>query len=109
MYNATDYINLPNSTIDTYTTNISTGVINSPAAIFSTTNNPSSLRVSGDAEFDGDITIKGVKLNDMLADIQKRLAILVPDPAKLEHFEALQKAYQQYKTLEALCELSNKK
>ena len=40
-----------------------------------------------------------------LEDIQKRLAILVPDPAKLEHFAALKKAYDHYKLLEALCEL----
>jgi hypothetical protein len=41
----------------------------------------------------------------MLTTIEKRLAILTPDPAKLEHFAALQKAYQHYKTLEALCEV----
>jgi hypothetical protein len=40
--------------------------------------------------------------------ISKRLAILVPDPDKLEHFEALKKAYNHYKTLEALCELPTK-
>jgi hypothetical protein len=45
----------------------------------------------------------------MLTTIEKRLAILTPDPAKLEHFEALQKAYQHYKTLEALCEIPEKK
>jgi hypothetical protein len=45
----------------------------------------------------------------MLATIEKRLSILTPDPAKLEHFEALQKAYQHYKTLEALCEIPEKK
>jgi hypothetical protein len=45
----------------------------------------------------------------MLATIEKRLAILTPDPAKLEHFEALQKAYDHYKTLEALCEVPEKK
>ena len=66
------------------------------------------LQVSGDAEFEGDVKIKGVSIGKALADIQKRLAILVPDPAKLEHFEALKKAYDHYKTLEALCELPTK-
>lgn len=67
------------------------------------------LHVTSDAEFDGDIKWKGRSLGDMLTTIEKRLAILTPDPAKLEHFESLQKAYQHYKTLEALCELPNKK
>lgn len=65
----------------------------------------SSLQVQGDANFEGDVKIKGVSIAKALEDIQKRLAILVPDPAKLEHFAALKKAYEHYKTLEALCEL----
>ena len=73
-----------------------------------TTNNTSGLHVSTDAVFDGDIKWKGRSLGDMLITIEKRLAILTPDPAKLEHFEALQKAYQHYKTLEALCEIPEK-
>jgi hypothetical protein len=40
--------------------------------------------------------------------LEKRLAILQPDPEKLEHFDALQKAYEHYKTLEALCQLPKK-
>ena len=63
------------------------------------------LKVTGTAEFDSDVTIKGVSIAKTLEDIQSRLAILVPDPAKLEHFAALKKAYEHYKTLEALCEI----
>lgn len=63
------------------------------------------LSVTGDAEFEGDVKIKGVSLANTLESINKRLAILVPDPAKLEHFAALKKAYEHYKTLEALCEI----
>jgi len=66
------------------------------------------LQVTGDADFAGDITLKGVSLSETLDAINKRLAILVPDPEKLEHFEALQKAYNHYKVLEALCELPKK-
>jgi hypothetical protein len=36
--------------------------------------------------------------------IENRLAILQPDPKKLKKFEALQKAYNHYKMLEALCD-----
>jgi len=72
------------------------------------TNPKSSLEVSGDANFDGDIKWKGRSLGDMLETIENRLAILVPDPEKLEHFEALKKAYEHYKTLEALCTMPTK-
>jgi hypothetical protein len=73
------------------------------------TTSPAGLHVTSDASFDGDIKWKGRSLGDMLTTIEKRLSILTPDPAKLEHFEALQKAYKHYKTLEALCEIPEKK
>jgi hypothetical protein len=52
-----------------------------------------------------DIKINGKSLTTTIEAIEARLAILVPNPKKLEHFEALKKAYDNYKTLEALCEL----
>lgn len=67
-----------------------------------------SLQVTGDADFEGDVKIKGKSILTTLETIEKRLAILQPDPEKLEHFEALQKAYEHYKTLEALCQLPKK-
>jgi len=74
----------------------------------STSSNPSSLSVKGDAEFEGDVKIRGVSIAKTLEAINDRLAILQPDPAKLEHFAALKKAYEHYKTLEALCEIPKK-
>lgn len=74
-----------------------------------TNNTNSGLQVNGDASFDGDIKWRGRSLGDMLRSIEDRLAILTPDPAKIEHFEALKKAYEHYKTLEALCTLPDKK
>ena len=67
------------------------------------------LKVQGDAEFEGKVMINGRNISEFLETISKRLAILVPDPEKLEHFEALKKAYNHYKTLEALCELPKEK
>ena len=55
-----------------------------------------------------DIKVGGRSLKEFMDSMEKRLAILVPDPKKLEHFEALRKAYEHYKTLEALCELPKK-
>jgi len=63
------------------------------------------IQVKGDAEFEGKVMINKRDLGEFMEAMSKRLAILVPDPAKLEHFEALKKAYNHYKTLEALCEL----
>lgn len=67
-----------------------------------TTSNPSSLEVKGDAIFDGNITWKGKNLGELLSTIEDRLAILQPDPKKLEKYAALKKAYDHYKTLEKL-------
>lgn len=77
---------------------------NNTAGSWNTISNPG-LTCSGDANFEGDVKIKGISIAKALDDINKRLAILVPDPAKLEHFAALKKAYDHYKLLEALCEL----
>jgi hypothetical protein len=80
--------------------------VTSPSTLI--TSNTSSatpgITVKGDAEFEGDIKIDGVSLRDTIKAITDRLAILVPDPKKLEKYEALQKAYKHYKLLESLCE-----
>ena len=68
-----------------------------------------SIKVTGDAEFDGNVTIKGKDLVSFMETLEKRLAILQPDPKKLEKFEALKKAYNHYKMLEALCEIEDDK
>lgn len=78
----------------------------SPWSIGSSSTTPApGLKVSGDAEFEGKVMINGRNISEFMETISKRLAILVPDPEKLEHFEALKKAYEHYKTLEALCEV----
>jgi hypothetical protein len=66
-----------------------------------------SIQVKGDADFDGDVKLKGKSLTSWMETMEKRLAILVPDPKKLEKFEALQKAYNHYKMLEALCDIED--
>lgn len=74
---------------------------------YSTVPDPN-FKVAGDAEFEGDVKIQGRSILEILDTIEQRLAILRPDPEKLEHFEALKKAYDNYKMLEALCQLPSK-
>ena len=81
----------------------------SPWTISSGSTTPApGLKVNGDAEFEGKVMINGRNISEFMETISKRLSILVPDPAKLEHFAALKKAYEHYKTLEALCEIPKK-
>ena len=56
---------------------------------------------------DADIKIGNRSLKTFMDTMEKRMAILQPDPKKLEKFEALQKAYEHYKHLERLCELDD--
>ena len=70
---------------------------------WTTAPNPYVYTTTGDANFGGDVKIQGISITETLAKIQERLAILVPDPARLEKYEALKQAYEHYKLLEALC------
>jgi hypothetical protein len=83
----------------TYTTNGTTGY---SQPWVTTTGAPSTLEVKGDANFEGDIKFKGRSLQELFSKIEDRLVILQPDPAKLEKYEALRKAYDHYKLLEKL-------
>ena len=51
-----------------------------------------------------DITVDGKSLKTFINKMEERLAILVPDPKKLEQFAALKKAYEHYKLMESLCQ-----
>lgn len=112
MINSSYSFNVPSYSIGAIGTSgsflTSTGANGTSWTTAGTSSSHATLKVTGTAEFDSDVTIKGVSIAKTLEDIQRRLAILVPDPAKLEHFAALKKAYEHYKTLEALCEIPKK-
>jgi hypothetical protein len=101
----TTYTN-PYTFTTTGTSNIATGYVTSNGTWATGTSTPS-IQVKGDADFDGDVKLKGKSLTSWMETMEKRLAILVPDPKKLEKFEALQKAYNHYKMLEALCDIED--
>jgi len=78
----------------------------SPTYSWNTLNNPGTVQITGagiEMDADADITIGGRSMKKLLDGIEQRLSILVPDPKKLERYEALKQAYEHYKTLEALC------
>ena len=104
--------NLSTSTITISTTSsgyvYSSGLNGTSWSSISSVSSHPGLSVSGDADIKGDLTVNGISVLDTLEAINQRLAILVPDPNKLEHFEALRKAYEHYKLMEALCDLPKK-
>ena len=59
------------------------------------------LTVKGDAEFEGDIKLKGKSLNDVLEKIEERLAILHPNEDLENRWEDLRALRNAYKELEA--------
>lgn len=65
-----------------------------------TTNN-NQFTVKGDAEFEGEITIKGKNLSDMFEKIEERLAILRPNEELEKRWEDLRALRNAYKELEA--------
>ena len=70
-------------------------------------NNPPTVHITGtgiDMAAGTDISIDGKSLKTFMNKMEERLAILVPDPSKLEKFEALKKAYEHYKLMESLCQ-----
>ena len=59
------------------------------------------LKVNGDAEFDGDVVIKGKSINDSLERIEERLAIFRPNQELEEKWENLRGLRKAYMELEA--------
>jgi len=58
------------------------------------------LRVKGDAEFEGDLKVKGKSIVDTLEKIEERLAILHRNEALEEKWEELRNLAKKYKALE---------
>jgi hypothetical protein len=60
-----------------------------------------SLSVKGDADFEGEVTLKGKSLTDMFEKIEERLAILHPNPELEDKWDELKDLANRYKELEA--------
>ena len=59
------------------------------------------LVVKGDAEFEGDIKIKGKSLSAALSKLEERLSILHPNEKLEEKWEKLRELRKEYMELEA--------
>ena len=59
-----------------------------------------SLSVKGNADFEGEVTIKGKSLTDMFEKIEERLAILHPNPELEDRWKELQSLREAYVELE---------
>lgn len=82
-----------------YTFTQNTGYYTSPYAIGNITQTNPVLEVKGDG---ADISLNGKSLKTFMEKVEERLLILQPDPAKLEKYAALRKAYDHYKLMEKL-------
>lgn len=71
---------------------------NSPSTAY--TDIQSKLKVQGDAEFSGDVRIKGRSLDETLGKIEERLGILVPNKELEEGWAELHQLRMQYVELE---------
>lgn len=102
--NMASSITIPTTTYSPYNWSSSSG--SSYTITNSWTNNPSTVIIDNngiDMAPGTDIKVDGKSLKAFMDKMEERLAILVPDPKKLEKFEALKKAYEHYKTMESLC------
>ena len=59
------------------------------------------LSVKGDADFEGNVTIKGKNLTEIFEKIEERLAILHPNPELEDRWDELKDLAKRYKELEA--------
>jgi hypothetical protein len=64
------------------------------------TNASNTLSVRGDAEFDGDVTVKGRSLSEFMDSVEQRLNILRPNPTLEEEWDQLRALGEQYRELE---------
>ena len=83
-----------------YTYTGAPGTLTSAGGNWTTYNQPQVLKVSGNAEFEGEVTIRGVKLDDRLTAIEERLGILRPNNDLEGKWEKLKALGEEYRRME---------
>ena len=84
----------------TYTTTSAPGTISAGGNWTTYNNQPQVLKVEGDAEFKGEVTIRGVKLDERLTAIEERLGILRPNNDLEGKWEKLKALGEEYRRIE---------
>jgi len=84
-----------------YTTNGTSSPFWNDTISISNISTPHTLKVNGNAEFEGDIKLQGKSLNDTLSKLEERLAILHPNEKLEEKWVKLKELRKQYMELEA--------
>jgi hypothetical protein len=103
--NGTNYQDLYSVTMPTtggYTngyTYTSTGTSNP----WITYNDHSTLSVSGDADFAGDVRVKGRSLAEFMEQVEQRLNMLQPNPELEAEWDELRELGERYRELEQRC------
>ena len=92
------YPSITNTSPYTYTT-IGTST-SSPRLTVSDHN---TLSVSGDAEFNGDVRVKGRSLAEFMQQVEQRLNILQPNPELEREWDELRELGERYRELERQC------
>lgn len=85
----------------TYTTATNSSGAWGSYTVDNTSIKPSTLKVTGDAEFEGDLKIQGKSLKESLDRIEERLAILRPNEELEEKWDQLRGLRKLYMELEA--------
>jgi hypothetical protein len=83
-----------------YTYTGAPGTLTSAGGNWTTYNQPSIMKVECDAEFNGEVTIRGVKLDERLTAIEERLGILRPNNDLEGKWEKLKTLGEEYRKLE---------
>ena len=98
IYTTTGTVTIPNNTSNGiyWGLNGTTGTISTDPSL-----KGNSLSVKGNADFDGEVTIKGKNITDMFSKIEERLAILHPNPELEDRWDELKELGNRYKELEA--------
>ena len=110
--NSADTITFPSyNSVGTTSYSLGTGISYNTSSTWSNNysisgGNPPTVKIESNGitmDAGTDIKIGEHSLKEFMTKMEQRLSILVPDPEKLEKFEALKKAYEHYKTMESLC------
>ena len=99
--NSGTYISAPDTAGLVYTTNTGAAPYWSETIRLGNGNGSGVMQVKGDAEFEGDIKLKGKSLSVTLSKLEERLSILHPNEKLEEKWEKLRDLRKEYMELEA--------